>query len=279
MASWSAFAAAEPDLAAAIRALLQQYGPGMGYLATVRPDGGPRVHPVSPVITDEGLFCFIVDSAKRRDLERDGRYALHSYPPEESDDEAYLTGRAHLVTDPAVVSSLADALHASPEVDWRLFEFSIETAMLRRHGPAGALPLAMSLRYPPITLKWHEFGTSSATPSSPQTRTRTTVTLATPTLDRSNPTTSPHPATTLAGNRPAAAATSPQTAAKPSSRPAATIRPAVATVGSRTDTKPSSAPTAASPPAANPTPPPPTAHPIRAATLRLNDLAPATTSA
>lgn len=248
MASWSAFAVAEPDLAAAIRALLQQYGPGMGYLATVRADGGPRVHPVSPVITDEGLFCFIVDSAKRRDLERDGRYALHSYPPEESDDEAYLTGRAHLVTDPAVVSSLADALHASPEVDWRLFEFSIETAMLRRHGPAGALPLAMSLRYPPITLKWHEFGTSSATPPSPQTRTRTTVTLATPTLDRGDPTTTPHLA--------------------------ATVRPAVATVGSRTDTKPSSAPTATSPPAANPT-----AHPLRATTVRLHDLAPATTSA
>ncbi|MET0415816.1 MAG: pyridoxamine 5'-phosphate oxidase, partial [Actinoplanes sp.] len=47
MASWSDFAAAEPVLAAGIRALLQQYGPGMGYLATVRADGGPRLHPVS----------------------------------------------------------------------------------------------------------------------------------------------------------------------------------------------------------------------------------------
>ena len=156
MVSWSEFASDEPRLAEAIRALMQQYGPGLGYLATVRADGGPRVHPVSPVITDEGLFCFVVDSAKRRDLERDGRYALHSYPPEESDDEAYVTGRAHLVTDPAVVSRLADALRASPEVDWRLFEFSIETAMLRRHGPAGALPLAMTLRYPPITRSWRD---------------------------------------------------------------------------------------------------------------------------
>ena len=42
-------------LASAIRSLLQQYGPGMGYLATIRADGGPRVHPVSPVITDDGL--------------------------------------------------------------------------------------------------------------------------------------------------------------------------------------------------------------------------------
>jgi len=41
MASWSDFAAADPSLAAAIRALLEQYGPGMAYLATVRPDGAP----------------------------------------------------------------------------------------------------------------------------------------------------------------------------------------------------------------------------------------------
>src|SRR4051794_29914509 len=125
MASWSDFVAAEPSLAAGVRALLQQYGPGMGYLATVRADGGPRVHPVSPVITDAGLFCFIVSSPKRGDLERDGRYALHSYPPEENDDEAYLTGRAVRVTDEAVIRQLAGALRASPDVDWRLYELLI----------------------------------------------------------------------------------------------------------------------------------------------------------
>jgi hypothetical protein len=200
MASWSEFATAEPELASAIRALLQQYGPGMGYLATVRADGGPRVHPVSPVITDEGLYCFVVDSAKRRDLERDGRYALHSYPPEESDDEAYLTGHARPVTDRTVITHLADALHASPAVDWRLFELTIETAMLRRHGPAGALPLAMSLRFPPITLKWQ--APADASPVPPST---TTVSLSTPI--RSRPTApllrAPAPATPKTTRRPA----------------------------------------------------------------------------
>ncbi|MEU5963741.1 pyridoxamine 5'-phosphate oxidase family protein [Micromonospora parva] len=132
MASWSEFAADEPRLADGIRVLLQQYGPGFGYLATVRADGGPRVHPVSPVITAEGLFCFIIDSPKRRDLERDGRYALHSFPAEESDDEAYVAGRARLVTDPVRVAQLAQSARAEPQVDWRLFEFTIDVAMLTR---------------------------------------------------------------------------------------------------------------------------------------------------
>ena len=80
------------------------------------------MHPVSPVITDDGLFCFVVDSPKRRDLERDGRYALHSFPPEDSDDEAYVAGRAVPVTDPARVAAIAGNLRAAPQVDWRLFE-------------------------------------------------------------------------------------------------------------------------------------------------------------
>ncbi|MEH1098697.1 pyridoxamine 5'-phosphate oxidase family protein [Micromonospora sp. CPCC 205561] len=138
MASWSEFAADEPRLADGIRLLMQQYGPGFGYLATVRADGGPRVHPVSPVITDEGLFCFVVDSPKRRDLERDGRYALHSFPPEESDDEAYVAGHARPVTDPARVARLAHGHRAAPQVDWRVFEFTVDVAMLARREPGVA---------------------------------------------------------------------------------------------------------------------------------------------
>jgi hypothetical protein len=142
MASWSEFATDAPRLARAIRALMEQYGPGLGYLATVRADGGPRVHPVSPVITEDGLFCFVIDSPKRRDLERDGRYALHSFPPENSDDEAYVAGRARPVTDPARVDAIATGLRAARHVDWRLFEFEVDVAMLARHGHTGAVPLA-----------------------------------------------------------------------------------------------------------------------------------------
>lgn len=138
MASWGEFAAAAPRLAARVRGLLEQYGRGLGYLATVRPDGGPRVHPVAPVITDDGLFCFVLRSPKRRDLARDGRYALHSFPPEHTDDEAYLSGRARPVIDPAQVQELAGRFRATPAIDWRLFELTVEVAMVGHPpGPSG----------------------------------------------------------------------------------------------------------------------------------------------
>lgn len=159
MASWSEFAADEPRLADEIRRLMQQYGPGFGYLATVRADGGPRVHPVSPVITDEGLFCFVIDSPKRRDLERDGRYALHSFPPEESDDEAYVAGHARPVTDPARVTRVAEIGRAAPQVDWRLFEFTVDVAMLTRRDHA-ARPAEAPGR--PAVQVWLDPGASNA---------------------------------------------------------------------------------------------------------------------
>jgi hypothetical protein len=133
MASWSEFVAAEPRLASAIRDLVHQYGPGLGYLATVRADGGPRLHPVSPVITDDGLYCFVMNSPKRGDLDRDGRYALHAFPPEDSNDEAYVSGVARRVTDRARVSRLARTVQADPKADWRLYEFSVDVAMVARH--------------------------------------------------------------------------------------------------------------------------------------------------
>jgi hypothetical protein len=134
MAQWSEFASSSPHLAAVVHDLLHQYGPGLGYLATVRADGGPRVHPVSPVVHGDKLYCFIVASPKRADLERDGRYALHSFPPEEHDDEAYVAGQARPVTDQARVARLAESLRAAPRVDWRLFEFTVDVAMLARRG-------------------------------------------------------------------------------------------------------------------------------------------------
>lgn len=150
MLPWPEFCRREPALAADGQALLYDVGVGLGYLATVRPDGGPRVHPMCPLIAADGLFAFIVPGPKQRDLHRDGRYALHSFPLETNEDAFYVTGLARLVADEQRRGRLGDqfaaersALHVPlPGSEQHLFEFLIGTAMLTRttgHGdPAPA---------------------------------------------------------------------------------------------------------------------------------------------
>lgn len=64
--------------------MFYEHGLGLGFLATTRPDGGPRVHPICPVLAGN-LYAFIVPGPKLADLRRDPRYryALHSeiFPP------------------------------------------------------------------------------------------------------------------------------------------------------------------------------------------------------
>lgn len=105
---WSEFSAVEPELAMACRSLMYQYGVGLAFLATVRRDGGPRVHLMCPLIGNHGLFAFLIPSPKRGDLHRDPRYAMHSFPAEENEDAFYLTGRAGSVGDPGVRGHLQD---------------------------------------------------------------------------------------------------------------------------------------------------------------------------
>jgi hypothetical protein len=62
-------------------ARLFQFNVGLAFLATVRSDGAPRLHPVCPVLSNDRLFVLITPaSPKRQDLLRDGRYALQSFP-------------------------------------------------------------------------------------------------------------------------------------------------------------------------------------------------------
>ena len=53
-----------------------------------------------PAVTDDALVGFLQPSPKRQDLERDGRYALHSFPPEDNEDAFMVSGRAILVQGP-----------------------------------------------------------------------------------------------------------------------------------------------------------------------------------
>ena len=143
MATWAEFEAAMPEMAAEGRKLLYQFGLGLGFLATIRPDGGPRLHPMCPILADGGLWGFIGESPKLRDLRRDGRYALHSFPPEKVDDEFYVTGRAVEVTAPDVIAAVRAAYNAPIQSDDEaLFELQLERALWARYGPRPSWPPA-----------------------------------------------------------------------------------------------------------------------------------------
>jgi hypothetical protein len=140
MVTWIDLMSREPELAAEGRDLLYQFGVGLAFLATVRRDGGPRVHPMCPVISDEGMFAFIVPSPKQADLVRDGGYALHTFPCPDNEDAFYVTGRATLVRDADVREALAQQFVAErsasgvpmPSTEDALFAFDVETCLLTR---------------------------------------------------------------------------------------------------------------------------------------------------
>jgi hypothetical protein len=138
---WHEFAVAAPALAELGRSLLYQFGPGLGFLATVRRDGSPRLHPICPLVVNGRLYAYIGTSPKLGDLLRDGRYALHAFPPEKVDDEFLLCGLAVCVDAPdrrAAVSAAIAAQGTSHGADDVLFEFLIDRAMhaaYRGRGP------------------------------------------------------------------------------------------------------------------------------------------------
>ncbi|MBV9093759.1 MAG: hypothetical protein JO132_07780 [Streptosporangiaceae bacterium] len=140
MISWNDFKAQQPEIARAGADLLYHFGVGLAFLGTVRADGGPRLHPMCPLLTGAGLYAFIVPSPKQRDLHRDGRYAMHSFPLDDNEDAFYLSGAASHVPDLRTRTRLAqqfadersDLAVPPPDEEEHLFEFQVQTAMLTR---------------------------------------------------------------------------------------------------------------------------------------------------
>ena len=149
MITWTEFEKINPTLAAAGRAQLYQIPIGLGFLATVRPDGGPRVHPVCPILSNAGLHVLIVAGPKQADLRRDGRFALHSEtcPPPKEEDGFAVIGRAFQVSDPSVESVVRDQVRSErdgkvwPTFDTDvLFELRMERCLLMLTRPDGTFP-------------------------------------------------------------------------------------------------------------------------------------------
>ena len=148
MITWTQFTEKQPALAETGRGQFYQHGLGLGFLATVRADGGPRVHPVCPVISAAGLHVLILPGPKRGDLRRDGRYSLHSetYPPPREDDGFAVSGRAAEVSGTATWNTVRDQVIADFGQPWpdyeslTLFELSVASCLLTLTQPDGTFP-------------------------------------------------------------------------------------------------------------------------------------------
>jgi hypothetical protein len=127
--SWKDLENAAPELATFG---LKRFETGVAYLATVRQDGSPRVHPVTPIIGQGHLFLFMEPtSPKGHDLRCDGRYALHSAvsDPNGTSGEFIITGSAKYIADTAMRSLASQLASYTPADRYILFELSIESAI------------------------------------------------------------------------------------------------------------------------------------------------------
>lgn len=129
MTSWAEFAKQAPELAAFGEA---RFRSGVAYLGTLRPDGSPRVHPVTPIVGEQ-LFLFMEPtSPKGKDLERDGRYSLHCSVANSDggEGEFYVRGHATLTNDPSLRTQAVQAASYAPQDHYIMFVFSIEFAFM-----------------------------------------------------------------------------------------------------------------------------------------------------
>ena len=123
--SWKVFAEEASELAALG---LEKLNRKICYLALLNETGAPRIHPITPFIGGGILFMFTEPtSPKIRDLQRDGRYAIHCAVGRDGPLIEYLvTGEAELITDPAQRAQAAQ-IASSPVVTdtYALFEFHV----------------------------------------------------------------------------------------------------------------------------------------------------------
>jgi hypothetical protein len=140
---WDGLETAAPEIATAGRTLLYQFGPGLGFLSTLRSDGAPRLHPVCPVVAAGGLYVFVgKQTPKLGDLQRDGRYALHTFPCVDVDDEFVVSGVARDAEGDGVREAVYAAYVATGATTSNdtLFELLIDRALHARYGPRPSFP-------------------------------------------------------------------------------------------------------------------------------------------
>lgn len=139
VASWSDLETEAPGLAAFGAERLQR---PPSFLATIRADGRPRVHPVTPIIAGGRLFIFMEPtSPKGRDIRERGGYAIHNGVPDSqgTGGEFWVSGVGHPVDDPATRAAVVEAASYTPADRYVLFELTVDEARCNGYGDV-ALP-------------------------------------------------------------------------------------------------------------------------------------------
>jgi hypothetical protein len=139
MASWSDVVVAAPELAEKVRARFE--ATGLGYLATLRRDGSPRISGLEPLFWDGQLWIGMMPgSRKNDDVQRDPRFSLHAANVDKqvADGDARVSGRATAVTDPDVFKRFRAAFHEQtdfePPADFPLYAADITEVMFLKPG-------------------------------------------------------------------------------------------------------------------------------------------------
>jgi hypothetical protein len=132
MASWKEFAQRAPEFAAFGEA---RFKTGVAYLGTVRADGSPRVHPVTPIIGEQLYLFMEPTSPKGKDLARDPRYTLHCAVEDSGGGggEFYVRGRGIFTDDPMVREEAKKAASYDPSPRYILFVLTVEFAFMNRY--------------------------------------------------------------------------------------------------------------------------------------------------
>ena len=132
MISWSQFSTDASALASFGKQRLEGR---IAYLATIRPDGSPRLHPVSAFIANHNLFVYMEPTSPTgHDLRRNARYALHCGVEDNSggQGEFFIRGKAAEVNDSKTKEEAfeqARRIGYNPQERYVLFELRIEEAM------------------------------------------------------------------------------------------------------------------------------------------------------
>jgi hypothetical protein len=137
MTSWERFAEEAGDLAGAVRARFEATKHHV--LATLRRDGSPRVSGTEvgfrgPDLTIGSMW----GAVKARDLQRDGRFALHANPGDGSMEggDAKVSGVAVEVVDPGELEAFRAASHPPPG-PFHLFRLQLAEVVLTSVGEGG----------------------------------------------------------------------------------------------------------------------------------------------